>query len=165
MKDKSIPVLTHAYAGRDNGCRLNVTIPEDEYNLIKSVRLPKGTIEFTLSHLIKKLTHELRTRNITSCTDANRFEHFLLTSKLCLPGESCPNFGHDHAGDSPASVRGSSPILPDGQAHCSDDRGGVGQLHPTDGGSPEGHPDASSSPSSRGRGSNRTKGGKAKGAK
>ena len=74
-----------------NVIRLNVDIPEAEYNFLKLIRPSKGTLVTTISRLYIELIHALQLRGITDITHRARFEEFVMNMIVTQSPTFVPN--------------------------------------------------------------------------
>lgn len=71
--------------------RIQADISRQDRNLIRAICPEQGVYGFTIAHLIIKLCHELRKRNITDCSREADFRNAIVKCRIVFDGDN------DHA--------------------------------------------------------------------
>lgn len=95
--------------------RVTLSVDHDPHMFVRRIRPDNGTIETVFNSLYVKFINELKRRGIEDGTEVERFERFVIESKLVLPGEvdfdKYVAADKRYAGQSPA---GPGPGVPTG---------------------------------------------------
>lgn len=67
--------------------RVTLSVDHDPHMFVRRIRPDNGTIETVFNSLYVKFINELKRRGIEDGTEVERFERFVIESKLVLPGE------------------------------------------------------------------------------
>lgn len=93
--------------------RIQADVSRHDRNLLRAICPEQGIYTFTLSHILIKLCHELRKRNITDCTRESEFRNAILGLELRFPNGTAsgalPQAGAPNDGGGVETIRPGNP--------------------------------------------------------